>query len=168
MTNRKIENINFGLTFSGVLSTFGMLSMIMGIIITIIADWIAGIVIIVPSLILFISIKGVIVDYENMKIKSYLNILIAKFGIWQNINSFSNIQLRKINESMGMYSRGTNTRVNTKSYDIYLYNKNNNSELLLRSYRKFDEATAMLKEYASKFNLEIDYNIKDMSFKKKN
>lgn len=168
MRKESIEIINFGPTFKGIISTFGMLCFITGLAVTAIFNWIIGLIIIIPSLIIFISLKGVIIDYESKKVKNFFNIIIAKIGIWQDFSSFSNIQLRKINESMGMNFMSISSRVDTKCFDIYLYNKENSKDLLLRSYRNIKEATAGLKEYSQKFNIEMDSKVIDISHKKKN
>lgn len=84
-----MRKINLGPTFKGGISTLGLILFIVFVIAFIanlISDELIGaficLLISVVGFLLFLSIRGVEINFENKKIRSYLNLIIFKEGEW--------------------------------------------------------------------------------------
>ncbi len=156
-----IEKISRGLTFKGYISAIGSVIFIIGLIITIsqIASSISfivcalGILMILNGIILFFSIRGVLIDNDKKLIKPYLDFIIAKIGKWESLSQYDKIVLKYTNESQTMNSRGNSTNYVTKSFDIVL-TSTTKKELIIKEFVNYDKAKTFLVTYSLRLNKE--------------
>src|ERR1700710_624860 len=102
-----IEKISLGPTFRGIAPTFGFIIFIIGFIVTgygfiggfSFVLFSIGIIIIFCGVILFLAIRGVLIDHTKKLIKSYFDILLFKVGSWESLETYDKIILKYINES---------------------------------------------------------------------
>lgn len=153
------EKITQGASFGGMSSTIGFILLIIGVVVLIyginspiaIETVFLGILISLVGIILFISIRGVLINYKENKIKVYLDILVTKIGFWRSLDEFNKVVLKFVNESQAMNYKSVSTTVRTISFDVVLANHGNN-ELLLRSFSNYDDAKKFLVEYSVRLN----------------
>ena len=159
-----IEKISQGSTFKGAVSFSGLIILICGIIILFtqsISDILSlnialGCLLIFSGFVLFISIRGVIIDTEKNIIKSYFDIFLTKLGFWESLEEYDKIVLKYTTESQTMNSRGNSTNYQTRSFDIVL-KSDYKKDLTLKEFVNYDEAKDFLIEYSKKMNkMNID------------
>jgi hypothetical protein len=155
------EKISLGLTFKGYISAIGSVVFIAGLIITIfnlthsISFIICsiGILMIITGIILFFSIRGVLIDWDKKLIKPYLDFIIVKIGTWKSLGQYDKIVLKYTNESQTMNSRGNSTNFITKSFDIVL-TSNDNKDVIIKEFVNYDKAKLFLVEYSQRIDKE--------------
>ncbi|MEI6577145.1 MAG: hypothetical protein WCO63_13290 [Bacteroidota bacterium] len=157
----KVEKISHGATFEGSLSTAGLILGIAGIILIIsyfntYNSFIftpIGILFLLVGLIVFISIKGVLIDIENRKIKKYFDVFLVKFGKWQPLDHFTTVTLNYSSISQAMHSRGNSSDILNRLYTITLTN-DKHQELKIKEFVAYEDAVVFLDEFAKKNNME--------------
>jgi len=158
---KMIEKISKGISFKGFTSYVGGGICIAGIVWLIAGnhDFMA-IITIILGFIVFLAIKGVMIDYDKDKIKAYSDLLILKFGKWETLNDYNKIVLKYLNESQTMNMASINPTDTTKSFDIYLENTNG-KKILLKEFIYYENAKDFLDKYADKLNAEKidDYKV---------
>ncbi|MEI6124722.1 MAG: hypothetical protein WCQ95_13975 [Bacteroidota bacterium] len=156
-----IEKISRGLTFKGYISAIGSVIFIIGLIITIFEmtpsiSFIVcalGIFMIITGIILFFSIRGVLINSDKKFIKPYFDFIIIKIGTWESLEQYDKIVLKYSNESQTMNSRGNSTNYVTKSFDIVLTSKNK-KDLIIKEFVNYDKAKLFLVEYSQRLHKE--------------
>ena len=155
------ERISRGMTFKGMTAVIGSVCFVLGLLITIpqfgsdisVVFLMSGIAMTFIGLVLFVSIKGVLIDLEKGLIKPYFDLILIKLGSWESIEYYDKILLKYINESQTMNSRANSTKYNTKSFDIVLTSKKY-GELILKEFNNYTEARAFLIDYSQRLNKE--------------
>jgi len=157
------EKISQGLTFKGASSIIGSIIFVFGLINTISGITMTGnfsffilaigIVIIISGITLFISIRGILIDFDKKLIKPYLDIFIVKMGTWESLEQYDKILLKYTSESQTMNSRGNSTNYVTKSFDIVL-TSNNKKDLIIKEFVNYDKAKSFLVEYSQRLDKE--------------
>lgn len=86
--------------------------------------WIAFILLIVGILFSFLK-SGVIIDFENQRIKEYIGVLIIKKGKWQDIDEVVSLEIQKSSWSQeyNVQTISTVTTIPTSSLFINLPDK---------------------------------------------
>lgn len=100
------------------------------------------------GLAILLSVKGVIIDVENRKLKSYFDFFIFKTGNWENIATYNKVTLELTNKSQQMNSRGSSTNVKTKTYDIFLTDSTWR-KIELKDFTDYAEAKELLNTMAT-------------------
>lgn len=117
--------------------------------------WILTLILFPIGLSIFLSIKGILIDVENNRVKEYFNFLFLKIGTWESLDQFQKIILTRTNQSQVLTTRATISTVNTKTFDIYLCNESFSNEKHLKEFTDYNEAKDFLDKYASFLNLEF-------------
>ncbi len=155
----EIEKISQGLTFKGIISAIGSIIFVGGLILTIslikynssFLGIASGITAIIPGLVIFVSLRGVLIDHDKKMIKTYLDQFIVKTGRWTSLDKYDSIKLKYKNESQRMNSRGSSQVYHSRYFDIFLASGVNN-ELYLKGFINYEDAKAFLLEYSKKLN----------------
>ena len=85
-----IEKISKGISFKGFSSNIGGLILIAGIVWLLAGNHkLLAIITIIVGFIVFLAIKGVLIDYDKEKIKAYTDLLLFKFGKWETLNDYN-------------------------------------------------------------------------------
>ena len=82
------------------------------------------------SIIIF-RFKGILIDFQNKKIKIYSTFLFFKLGSFRNLTDFPFYKVKKYVKSESYATRGTEGTYSTKKKGIFIYDKKNRKELLL-------------------------------------
>lgn len=155
----KIIKIKHGVTFKGSVSTGGIFLSIFALIITtlpltkenvpLFVSYI-GIGLLIIGILLFLSIRGVWIDVENNKIKSYL-FLFKRIGNWESLKDYYEVLLKYINidSSIGIFGPSSNVR--TISYDVVLISDTKH-DFVLKEFVKYEKAKAFMISYAKLLN----------------
>ncbi|MDD2622191.1 MAG: hypothetical protein WC142_03965 [Bacteroidales bacterium] len=155
-----IEKISKGISFKGFSSNIGGLILIAGIVWLLAGNHkLLAIITIIVGFIVFLAIKGVLIDYDKEKIKAYTDLLLLKFGKWETLNDYNKIVLKFLNESQTMNMASISRTYTTKSFDIYLENENG-KKILLKEFIHYENAKEFLDKYADKLNMEKSDNYK--------
>ncbi|MEI8201868.1 MAG: hypothetical protein WCH34_02580 [Bacteroidota bacterium] len=156
-----MEKISNGMTFKGYVSAIGSVIFVVGLIIIIsqmnsnvsIGLCALGGVVMIIGGVLFISIRGVLIDSDKNLIKPYFDIIIAKQGGWESLGDYDKLILKYRNESQTMNSRGNSTNYVTKGFDIVL-TSNNKKDLIVKEFVDYDKAKSFLIEYSQRLGKE--------------
>ncbi len=143
------------MTFSGRTSALGTVFFIAGMIITIyqlthLANTFLvafGSVLAFAGIVLFISIRGVIIDSEKEKIKPYINLIVTKMGKWRSLDPYEKIVLKYTSQSQRMNSRGNSTSYVTKSFNIVL-SSSQRKDMIVKDFTDYGKAKAFLADYS--------------------
>lgn len=112
------------------------------------------IMIIILGLFLFISIKGLLLDIENNRIKQYQIIFFFKTGKWQSLDLYDGIKLKYIYESQRMnLGLAPSTKVTTHTYNVMLTSKVTES-LELKEFTDYLSARDFLDKYSDLLKLK--------------
>lgn len=151
--------ISRGPTFKGFFSTIGMVFSLVGLILIINAivfssfiGLACGIIFVFPGMIVFLSVRGVLIDAEKKRVKPYFDIFIAKIGSWESLDDYDKIILKYLSQAQTMNSRASTTTYRTKSFDIYLVGATREKDLLLKEIFDYEEAKVFLLSYSEKLN----------------
>jgi hypothetical protein len=151
-----IEKISQGVTFRGFASTMGLVIFVISIFIAVFGAFIdfslvaltLGLVLMAIGMMLFLSIRGVLIDAEQKQVKPYVNYFVL-VGTWQPLTQYDRIILRYVNEKQTMNSRAGSVTHTTKCFEIFLAS-DHTSELQIQEFTDYDEAKKFLAEYAKK------------------
>ena len=158
-----IEKISQGVTFKGIGSTMGLVLFVVSIIVTIFMAFVElsvigtliGLAVMTSGMMLFLSIRGVLIDIQLLRIKPYVYFF-TDIGAWESLTHYDRIVLRYVNESRTMNHRAGSTTHKTRCFEVFLV-ASNKSELMLKEFSNYDEAKKILSEYAKKLNkVEVD------------
>ncbi|MDY0015319.1 MAG: hypothetical protein RBS13_03845 [Bacteroidales bacterium] len=156
-----IEKISKGISFKGFSSYLGGGICIAGIIWLIEGSQdLLAIFTIILGIIFFLAIKGVLIDYDKHKIKTYSDLLILKLGKWESLNNYNKIVLKYLSESQTMNLLSISRTYTANSFDIFLENAKG-KKILLKEFIYYDNAKHFLDTYAEKLKAEKidDYQI---------
>lgn len=121
--------------------------------------------IIVGSFIAFAS-KGILLDIENRKYKTYTNIFAYKQGEWKSLHDFQFITVLHKKLSSRAFSRSNRSAITSREfyYDICLLNSNHRKKLIIARYTDKEMAINKAKELSSDLNMNLaSYNPKNYS-----
>jgi hypothetical protein len=148
------EKISHKITFQGFISTCGLILTIIGIITLFLANYfIFSIIASLIGLVLFLSIRGVMIDYKSMRVKAFLDILIFKIGNWRNLSEFDTIELKLFTESQTMNMVSISNTYTTTIFEICLQGKNS-CDLILKEFTDYSVAKVFLQKYSIKLKLK--------------
>ena len=148
------EIISHKITFQGFISTFGLISTIAGIITLFIVNYlILSIIATLIGFLLFLSIRGVMIDNKSMRIKAFLDLLIFKIGNWRNLSEFDIIELKLFTESQTMNMESISNTYTTTIFEVFLKGKNT-SDIILKEFTEYGKAKTFLEKYSIKLQLE--------------
>jgi hypothetical protein len=156
-----IEKISKGISFKGFSSYVGGGICTAGIVWLIAGNHdLMAIVTIILGFIVFLAIKGVLIDYNKEKIKAYSDLLLLKLGKWEALDDYNKIVLKYLNESQTMNMASISRTYTAKSFDIYLENANG-KKILLKEFIYYENAKDFLDKYADKLNAKKidDYKV---------
>jgi hypothetical protein len=155
------EKISSGATFEGAVSFLGLIIFVIGFF-----SSIAGIIsepgIVAPALlvaffglVLFLQIKGVIIDHTNRKVRPYRSYLLFKTGEWEPLDKYSHVTINPSSMTVSLNSRSRSRQVHVKHYDVHLFNLETEESLFLYSFDKLPEADKFMRKYSAKLNLPV-------------
>ncbi|PQJ16664.1 hypothetical protein BST99_13890 [Aureicoccus marinus] len=106
--------------------------------------------------------RGVILDFENKKIKEYIGLFFIKLGKWNNLNEYPYVSVLVENlKSTGFSATGLEFTERRKVYRIYFMNESHRKRLRIMDFKLFESATSEAKRIANKMQLEYtEYNPK--------
>ena len=148
------EKISQGMTFQGFISTCGLILTIASLITLFVGGYLfLAIPCLIFGIILFVSVRGVLIDYKSMRIKPFLDIFIWKIGNWYSISKFDNLALKLFSESQTMNMLSISNTFTTRTFDVCLQGKSSN-DILLKDFVEYNEAKSFLETYTIKLKLE--------------
>ena len=115
--------------------------------------------ILIGSALVFLR-RGVILDFENKKIKEYIGLFLIKLGKWNNLNEYPYVSVLVENlKSTGFSTTGVEFTERKKVYRIYFMNESHRKRLRIMDFKLFESATSEAKRIAHKMQLEYtEYN----------
>lgn len=147
------EKISHKITFQGFISTCGLILTIIGIITLLLVNYfILSIIVSLIGLVLFLSIRGVMIDYKSMRVKVFLDILIFKIGNWHNLSEFNTMELKLFTESQTMNMVSISNTYTTTIYEVCLQGENS-CDLILKEFTDYTIAKTFLQKYSAKLKL---------------
>ncbi len=129
-----------------------------GFVIVILGIWIStsylviGLGIVLVGIFALLSVKGVLIDSSNQKVKAYFNMLFLKFGSWTPLSDYTHVVLGPNSNSKALGGRYITTTVRTNSYSVYLLGKNN-TRLELREFLERHLAEHYMRQIAEQIGL---------------
>lgn len=146
--------ISHKITFQGFISTFGLILTIAGIIALFTVNYlILPIIATLIGFLLFLSIRGVMIDNKSKRIKAFLDILIFRIGNWRNLSEFDTIVLKLFTESQTMNMESISNTYTTTIFEVLLQGKNA-SDIILKEFTDYGKAKTLLENYSIKLQLE--------------
>ena len=140
------------MSFQGFISTCGFIFTIAGLLALILTEYLfLSIIALLIGVVFSLSFRGVLIDYDTMKIKPYLDIFIYKIGTWHNLNEYEIIALKLFNESQTMNMASISNTYTTKTFNIYLQG-NISNDLFLKEFTEYEKAKSFLEKYSLKLN----------------
>ena len=123
---------------------------------------IGGIALSLIGLTFYFSRKGVILDFQNKKIKEYFGILFIKLGKWIDLGKYPNVSVLMINiKSTGFSRTGLEFTQRNKVYRICFMDKSHRQRLRIKDFKKMESALSSAKVIAESMDMEyVDYNPK--------
>ena len=163
------EKISQGFTFKGALSFIGLVIIIIAIILIVTGAQIGesytlpmiicGIISVIPGTVLLLSARGVLIDFENKKLKPYTDYFIFKTGKWHKLADYNKLILKYTYESQIMNSKCNSTDYITKSFDVLLISESKQS-IILNEFADYEMAKLFLQKYAERLDVEaVDYYV---------
>ena len=116
---------------------------------------------VIPGAFVAFTFTGTIIDFENKKVRPYTNLFgIFRTGKWIAVSRFSGFKIMKSNRRYTSYSRGNvQLDMNISDISLLLINKNGTEKVILKRYKRFEEARADMDEL--KISLMTPDNISD-------
>ena len=123
---------------------------------------IGGVTLILIGLALVFLRRGVILDFENKKIKEYIGLFLIKLGKWNNLNEYPYVSVLVENlKSTGFSATGVEFTERRKIYGVYFMNDSHRKRLRIMDFKLIENATAEAKRIANKMQIEYtEYNPK--------
>jgi hypothetical protein len=151
-----IEKISRGVTFKGVTSTIGLVVFVVSLLVTLTGVFngfsfvaiMIGSVLTLIGFMLFLSIRGVVIDTEQNRVKSYVYFF-GHIGTWKSLALYDKIVLRYLNESQTMYNRSVSVTYKSRGFDILLGSASK-PEIMVKEFTDYDAAKVFLSAYAKK------------------
>ena len=143
-----IEKISFGATFEGGVPILGLFMFFFGLLLLIFdfTFW-GGYPFVFFGIIFFLNIKGVLIDYENNRIKKYINYVFFKLGNWRDLSEFKYIGSKEISSHITRKSPASYYKTKIKYFDIFIFN-DLGDEVLINSFEDIKSADAFIKTYS--------------------
>ncbi len=102
---------------------------------------------------LILMFKGVVIDYDKRKFRSYLTVLGFRIGKWRDASQFQFYKIkRNINENSITSRPGTHYYTSKVTY-LYIYDSTNKREILLLK-GKLPELQKLVKELNAKLGIK--------------
>jgi hypothetical protein len=156
------ETISNGITFKGFSSITGFVLFIAGVLLFFGGEqYFLSIFFLIVGIVLAISIRGVIIDLGQGRIKPYLNLLVYKAGSWKPLGNYDKIVLSIFNESQTMNMVSISNTFTVKTFDVYLRGRNT-KDLLLKEFPEYPPAKSFLETYSAKLGKEKTDNYEIM------
>lgn len=115
-----------------------------------------GFALLLVGFIIVFTRKGILIDYNNRRIKYYIQILFFKIGKWENILNYSFITVLSINQKSYGYSRtGVQFTERKKINRICLLNENHRNKLKIADFKDLKDAILEAEAIAKNLNLEF-------------
>lgn len=123
---------------------------------------VGGISLFIIGLAMVFSRKGVILDFENKKIKEYSGLFFIKLGKWNNLVSYPDVSVLMMNiKSTGFSRTGLEFTETNKVYRIYFMDEYHRKRLRIKDFNKMEIAISNAKVIAEKMEMEFaEYNPK--------
>ena len=121
-----------------------------------------GITLMLIGLTMVFARRGVILDFENNKIKEYVGLFFIKIGRWNSLTEFPYVSvLIKNLKNTGFSRTGVEFSERTKVYRICLLNKSHRQRIRIKDFNKMESAISNAKTIAEDMGMElVDYNPK--------
>jgi len=102
---------------------------------------------------IFLSIRGTLIDLENRQIKSYIHCLFFKLGKWKSIDEINSIILKYVNQSQTLGSRGTQTILRTELF-VVSFDYSSGKKIAIKEFLDYDKAKEFLSTYSELLQIE--------------
>lgn len=108
----------------------------------------------VLGIILFLSIKGVVIDFENKMARWYLHFLIVKlFYKKTRLSDYKAVELQLFSQSQRMNMKSITTNVRTRVYELYLI-ANGKPPILIADSTDLAKAESIMESIAKGLDIE--------------
>ncbi|WP_127141835.1 hypothetical protein [Flagellimonas marinaquae] len=112
---------------------------------------VGGISLFIIGLTMAFTRKGVILEYENKKIKEYIGLFFIKLGKWKSISTYTDVSVLMMNiKSTGFSRTGLEFTERSKVYRIYFMDENHRERLRVKDFEKMEIAISNAKVIAKK------------------
>lgn len=160
LNHRKTESISHGPVFGGDFSNLGLLGVGISLLAAAISTGfnyyvsIFFFALMVLFFIAFMNFKGVEIDYDRRRIRTYHNYLGIRWGLWQSLDKFDNVVFYMLSTRSNVSSAntGVDSDFHSKSYTIELIGKTKHNKIELNEIVDYNEAIEFAKEIARKLD----------------
>jgi len=147
----KREFVVHGASFSGLFSWSGIIVLFLGVLCAVQnVFFVIPLLLIIYGFIMFMSVTGVEINYEESKIRRVLFLFPFKIGNWKTLSSFNELLLTNYNKAEHM--PGLFADVQIRRYEIFLNNTHTKQKLLLKSCKSASLAEKKIEEFSQKLN----------------
>jgi len=149
------DSISFGPTFHGPVSFVGIPIAISGAFMLFnMGMYIVPAVLLLFGIQLFLSPKGVQIDYTNQRVRSYFSFWGLKLGAWESLTPYTKIGLVSVRTFKSLSSKDAEVNLKIKNVRVWMWNDDFTSQVLLGSLKNEEQANAYLQKRNTKLNLE--------------
>ncbi|HEY0029119.1 MAG TPA: hypothetical protein VGC65_00060 [Bacteroidia bacterium] len=156
MNNKELLKIDYSPSFKGLLSFSGLFVFVFGgiLLFGISEDIIFlfyGLTFLAIGLILFLAIKGVVINCKEKSIRTYREYILFKIGKWQSIKEYN--QVKTFYEQEVMYGgkhRWNATKLS--SYEVNLVNAKG-EKYCLKEFANLKDARKLMKDVSEKLSV---------------
>ena len=123
-------------------------------------NFLAALPILYLGLVFFLSIEGASFNVEKNQVKKYKHFFFFKIGTNHDLSLYNTVLLTPYSSSTQFQSRASSTAIKTKSFDLYLANKN--KKLLLKEFDNYEDAFDAMQNISETFGFKIEDLFEEM------
>ncbi len=103
---------------------------------------------------LMLNIEGVELDLESQRIRTYHKYYFLKFGEWQSLNDYNQVNLKidRFTYTSGPFMISSSHQ--KQNFDVFIMNKESGNSILLEECMSYAEGKDRLSYFGTLFNLE--------------
>ena len=155
--NKRV-NISRKVTFEGTVSSIGFVILFVGIYFMCVLSEYALLLILFSGIaflgfMIFLSIKGTLIDVENKRVKPYIHCLFFKLGMWKSIDEVERIVLEYVNQAQTLGSRGTQTTLRTELF-VVSFRYSSGKKIAIKEFLNYEKAKEFLDTYSELLQIE--------------
>jgi len=155
---KKQINISRKVTFEGIVSSIGFVILVVSIFFMgVLNEHILPLIFFACTtsfgLMIFLSIKGTLIDLENKRVKPYIHCLFFKLGTWKSTSEIERIVLEYINQAQTLASRGTQTTFRTELF-VVSFRYSSGKKTAIKEFLNYEKAREFLDTYSELLQIE--------------
>lgn len=157
-----ILKISGGPSFGGVESTIGMVGGLFTSILLIsgiVGSWgflpvLFIALLVLFCLVLFIAVRGIMIDWEKRQLFSYFDFFLSKKGDWTMLTGYNMVVIKYAQDNTSLSYKSISTNVVTKSFQLILRSENK-PDLLVFEFQSYPEARQLADKMVVTWDLAL-------------